>query len=216
MFIKHMLDKVFGIILLILLSPILIILILAVKLDSKGPVIFKQKRLGKDGDTFEIYKFRTMHVDAPDLRNEDGSTFNSDDDPRVTKVGKIMRKTSLDELPQIINVINGEMSFVGPRPDLPEQLERYMEFERRKLNVRPGITGYSQAYFRNSIVAEEKFKNDVFYVDNYSIILDLKILIATVTSVLFNKNINNNGYYTMKDIDTEVNQTDNFEKITNK
>lgn len=198
MFIKHILDKIFGVILLVLLSPILAIIAIAIKLNSKGPVIFKQKRLGKNGEIFEIYKFRTMYVDAPDLRNEDGSTFNSDDDARVTKVGKFLRKTSLDELPQAINVAKGEMSFVGPRPDLPEQLNRYSEFERKKLDVKPGITGYSQAYYRNSIKAEEKFKNDVFYVDNFSIALDTKILIETVKSVLFKKNINNNGYSNTK------------------
>lgn len=216
MFIKHILDKIFALILLILLSPILVILSIIVKIDSRGPIIFKQKRLGKNGAIFEIYKFRTMYVDAPDLRNEDGSTFNSDNDPRVTKVGKLLRKTSLDELPQILNVVKGEMSFVGPRPDLPEQIDRYTSFEKRKLNVKPGITGYSQAYYRNSIVAEQKFKNDVFYVDNYSIVLDIKILIATIISVLFKKNINNNGYYTMKDIDIDIDKTDNFDKVTNK
>ncbi|MCC3670630.1 sugar transferase [Terrisporobacter mayombei] len=190
---KHILDKIFGVILLILLSPILAIIAIAIKLDSKGPVIFKQKRLGKDGEIFEIYKFRTMYVDAPDIRNEDGSTFNSDNDPRVTKVGNILRKTSLDELAQLFNILKGEMSFIGPRPDLPEQLERYSDDEKRKLNVKPGITGYSQAYYRNSIKAEDKFKNDVFYVDNYSLILDIKIFLATVKSVIFRSNINNNN-----------------------
>lgn len=201
MFIKHILDKVFAIIFLIILSPILLILIIAVKLDSKGSAVFKQKRLGKRGHIFEIYKLRTMYVDAPDIRNQDGSTFNSDNDPRVTRVGRFLRKTSLDELPQLFNVIKGEMSFVGPRPDLPEQLDIYTDYEKRKLEVKPGITGYSQAYFRNSIVAEQKFKNDVFYVDNYSIVLDIKILIETIRSVLFKKNINNNGYYIMEDLE---------------
>ena len=194
MFIKHILDKIFGVILLILLSPILGIVAIAIKIDSEGPVIFKQKRLGKHGEIFEIYKFRTMYVDAPDLRNKDGSTFNSDDDPRVTKVGKILRKTSLDELCQLFNVVKGNMSFIGPRPDLPEQLDRYTYEEKRKLDVKPGITGYSQAYYRNSITAEEKFKNDVFYVDNFTLILDLKILVQTFISVLSKKNINNSGY----------------------
>lgn len=193
MVVKHILDKIFGAILLILLSPILAIIAVAIKIDSKGPVIFKQKRLGKDGEIFEIYKFRTMYVDAPDIRNEDGSTFNSDNDQRVTKIGNILRKTSLDELSQIINILKGEMSFIGPRPDLPEQLEKYSDNEKRKLNVKPGITGYSQAYYRNSIKAEDKFKNDVFYVDNYSLRLDIKILLVTVKSVIFRSNINNNN-----------------------
>lgn len=193
MVVKHILDKIFGTILLILLSPILAIIAIAIKIDSKGPVIFNQRRLGKDGEIFEIYKFRTMYVDAPDIRNEDGSTFNSDNDPRVTKIGNILRKTSLDELAQLFNILKGEMSFIGPRPDLPEQLERYSDNEKRKLNVKPGITGYSQAYYRNSIKAEDKFKNDVFYVDNYSLILDIKILLATVKSVILRSNINNNN-----------------------
>ena len=150
MFIKHIFDKVFCIVLLVLLSPILLLLSIAVKMDSKGPVIFKQKRLGKNGKVFEMFKFRTMYVDAPDLRNEDGSTFNSDNDPRVTKVGKILRKTSLDELPQILNILKGEMSFIGPRPDLPDHFELYDENDKKKLSVKPGVTGYAQANGRNN------------------------------------------------------------------
>lgn len=184
MLIKHMLDKVFGIILLILLSPILVILAIMVKVDSRGPIIFKQKRLGKNGVVFEIYKFRTMYVDAPDLRNEDGSTFNSDNDSRVTKVGKLLRRTSLDELPQIINILKGEMSFIGPRPDLPGAINDYMDDDIKKLNVRPGITGYNQAYFRNSVTQDEKFRNDVYYVENLSLILDIKIIFRTIYTVI--------------------------------
>lgn len=190
MFIKHMLDKVFGIILLILLSPILLILILAVKLDSKGPVIFKQKRLGKNGKIFEMYKFRTMYVDAPDLRNEDGSTFNSDDDPRVTKVGKILRKTSLDELPQILNILKGEMSFIGPRPDLPDHYELYSDRDKKKLLVRPGVSGYAQANGRNNNSWSQRIEMDIFYIENYSLKLDINIFFKTIFSILKQDGIN--------------------------
>ena len=190
MFIKHILDKIFGIILLILLSPILAIIAIAIKVDSKGPVIFKQKRLGKDGQIFEIYKFRTMYVDAPDIRNEDGSTFNSDNDPRVTKVGLVLRKTSLDELLQIFNVIKGDMSFIGPRPDLPEQLELYTEFDKKKLLVRPGVTGYAQCNGRNNIEWKKRIEMDIYYIENYSLWLDIKILFKTVFSVLRSEGVN--------------------------
>ena len=190
MFIKHILDKVFGAILLILLSPILAILALMVKVDSRGPIIFKQKRLGKNGAIFEMYKFRTMYVDAPDLRNEDGSTFNSDNDPRVTKVGKILRKTSLDELPQILNILKGEMSFIGPRPDLPDHYELYSEADKKKLTVRPGVTGYAQANGRNSNSWAQRIAMDIFYIENFSLLMDVKILFKTVFSVLRQEGVN--------------------------
>lgn len=190
MFIKHILDKVFGAILLILLSPILAILALMVKVDSRGPIIFKQKRLGKNGAIFEMYKFRTMYVDAPDLRNEDGSTFNSDNDPRVTKVGKILRKTSLDELPQILNILKGEMSFIGPRPDLPDHFELYDENDKKKLSVKPGVTGYAQANGRNNNSWAQRIAMDIFYIENYSLLMDVQILFKTVFSVLKQEGVN--------------------------
>ena len=166
MFIKHMIDKIFGLILIVLIFPILVLLSIAIKLNSKGPIIFKQKRLGKNGKVFNMYKFRTMYVDAPDLRNEDGSTFNSDDDPRVTKVGKILRKTSLDELPQILNILKGEMSFIGPRPDLPDNYDLYSEDDKKKLLVRPGVTGYAQANGRNSNSWAQRIAMDIYYIEN--------------------------------------------------
>jgi len=130
-----------------------------------------------------------MKNNAPDLRNSDGSTFNAEDDPRVTKVGRVLRKLSLDELPQIFNVLKGNMSFVGPRPDLPEHIKLYDETVKKKLNVLPGITGYNQAYFRNSIELSKRFQNDVFYVDNISFCFDMKILFKTIVSVLKKDNI---------------------------
>ena len=130
-----------------------------------------------------MYKFRSMKVNAPDIRNEDGSTFNSKDDPRLTKIGRLIRETSIDETPQILNILKGDMSFIGPRPDLPDQIELYEGEEKRKLEVKPGITGYSQAYYRNSVPWKERIRNDIFYVDNMSFWLDVKIFLMTIMSV---------------------------------
>ena len=130
-----------------------------------------------------MYKFRTMKVNSEDIRNEDGSTFNGENDPRVTRIGKILRKTSLDEVPQILNVLKGDMSIVGPRPDLPEHIEQYDKNEIRKLEVSPGITGYNQAYYRNSVEWKERIKNDIYYIDHLSFKMDIKILLKTVATV---------------------------------
>jgi undecaprenyl phosphate N,N'-diacetylbacillosamine 1-phosphate transferase len=188
-YIKRLLDVLFS----LLLIPIVIIVILVcgffIKLEDRGPVFYCGERLGKGGRIFKMYKLRSMKVNAPDLRNADGSTYNSDEDPRLTRVGRILRKTSLDELPQIFNVLKGDMSFIGPRPDLPEHIEIYNEFEKKKLNVLPGITGYNQAYFRNSIEWHERLKNDVYYVNNLSFTFDTKIFLQTIISVIKRKGI---------------------------
>ena len=160
---------------------------------DRGPIFYNATRKGKNGKDFKMYKFRSMMVNAPDMRNADGSTYSGNDDPRVTKIGKILRKTSLDEIPQVLNVLMGDMSLIGPRPTLAtkEYIESELDENRKKhYSVRPGITGYSQAYFRNSITQEEKFANDAFYADNVTFIFDLKILFKTVASVLGQKNIN--------------------------
>jgi undecaprenyl phosphate N,N'-diacetylbacillosamine 1-phosphate transferase len=136
-----------------------------------------------------------MKMNAPDIRNEDGSTFNSEDDPRLTKVGKFIRKASIDETPQILNILKGDMSFIGPRPDLPEDLKIYTDYQKQKLNVRPGITGYSQAFFRNSISQNEKFNNDVYYAKNISFVFDMKILLKTIKTVLKKENVYKNSEY---------------------
>ncbi|WP_412520294.1 sugar transferase [Staphylococcus simulans] len=170
---------------------VFIIVSFLIKKEDNGPIFYKSMRLGKNQRMFEIYKFRSMKVNAPDIRNEDGSTFNSENDNRITSIGSVLRKTSVDEIPQIINVIKGDMSLIGPRPDTPEALKIYVGEESRKLEVKPGITGYNQAYFRNSIPQKEKFKNDVFYVDNLNFIFDFKIILKTITSVLAKSNINN-------------------------
>ena len=160
---------------------------------DKGPIFYNATRRGKNGKDFKMYKFRSMKVNAPDLRNADGSTYTGNVDPRVTKIGKILRKTSLDEIPQFLNVLKGDMSLIGPRPTLAtkEYIESELDENRLKhYSVRPGITGYSQAYFRNSISQDEKFANDAYYADNLTFIFDVKILFKTVASVLGQKNIN--------------------------
>lgn len=162
-----------------------------IKLDDKGTVFYKSYRLGKNKTKFLMYKFRSMKMNAPDIRNEDGSTYNSENDNRITKVGNIIRKTSIDEIPQLINVIKGDMSIVGPRPDTPEALNIYKDDQVRKLEVKPGITGYNQAFFRNSIPQDYKFKNDVYYVNNVSFKFDFIIIWKTILSVLKRSNINN-------------------------
>ena len=141
------------------------------------------------GKIFKMYKFRSMKENSQDIRNEDGSTYNGEDDPRVTKIGKLLRKTSLDETPQILNVLKGDMSIIGPRPDLPEHLEKYEENEIRKLEVRPGITGYNQAYYRNSVSWRERIQNDIYYIDHLNFMLDIKIIFKTIYTVVFHKGI---------------------------
>ena len=137
-----------------------------------------------------MFKLRSMYVNSPNLKNADGSAFSSANDPRVTKIGRIMRKTSVDELPQILNVFLGHMSFIGPRPTLAvTPYEELPEISKKRLQARPGITGYAQAYYRNSITQQEKFRHDCYYVDHVSFLLDIKILLQTVRSVLKQENI---------------------------
>lgn len=190
MWLKNLIDKIAGIILLILLSPLLLIIGILIKFEDKGKIFYLQKRLGKDGEIFDIYKFRTMKENAPDIRLEDGSTFNSDDDPRVTKIGEFLRKTSLDELAQIINVLKGEMSFIGPRPDLPDHLKLYEGEEFKKLLVKPGITGYAQVNGRNDLPWKERFKYDIYYAENWSLLLDIKIALKTMQILSNGKGVN--------------------------
>lgn len=159
---------------------------IAIKAEDRGPVFYNAPRLGKDGKTFKMYKFRSMKVNAPDIRLEDGSTYNGEDDPRVTKIGKFIRKTSIDETPQLLNVLKGDMSYIGPRPDLPEHQKEYIGDEKRKLEVRPGISGYSQAYYRNSIEWKERIKNDIYYIDHLNIFMDMKLICMTI-KIVFKK-----------------------------
>ena len=190
-FFKRLIDIVSALILLPLVLLVIFIMTFIIRIDDNGPVFYNAKRMGRNGKPFKMFKLRSMKVNAPDLRNADGSTFNSDHDPRVTRTGHFMRKTSIDEIPQILNVLKGDMSFIGPRPVLANKpYTEYDEIRRKRLTVRPGITGYSQAFFRNSITQDEKFQYDCYYVDHLTFRLDVKILFVTVYSVLRRKNIN--------------------------
>lgn len=192
-YIKRLIDVAVT----LLMMPLFVILTALVSpliyFEDKGPVFFRQTRRGIRGGTFRIYKFRTMKVNAPDIRTSDGSTYTGSNDPRVTRIGQILRQTSLDEIPQIINVLLGDMSLIGPRPTLAtEDYAGYSPVKKKRLEVRPGITGYSQAYYRNSISADEKFVRDAYYADHVSFRLDLKIIWMTVLSVVQRKDINAN------------------------
>lgn len=188
-FMKRGIDIFLSLFLLPVIIPCCLIIAVSIFFEDREACFYIANRLGKNGKNFKMFKFRTMKKNAPDIRNEDGSTFNSEDDPRLTRLGKFLRKTSLDELPQILNVIKGDMSFVGPRPDLPEHINSYSLRERKKLEVLPGITGYNQAFFRNSVEWRERLENDVYYVENISLILDIKIVFYTIYSVFTRKNI---------------------------
>lgn len=181
---KRIFDLVLALVALPFWFIILIIIGPIIYIQDKGPIFYNAPRLGKDGRIFKMYKFRSMKVNAPDLRNEDGSTFNSEDDPRLTKIGKFIRKTSLDETPQLLNIIKGDMSIIGPRPDLPEHRELYEGNEERKLEVRPGVSGLNQAYYRNTVPWKERIQNDIYYIDHLTMLLDIKIFLKTAVSVL--------------------------------
>ena len=189
--VKRIIDFIFALILLIALSPIMLLAAIMIKRDSQGPVLFKQKRPGKDAKKFLIYKFRTMRVETD---KDDKPLSNVE---RITKVGSFLRKTSIDELPQLFNIVIGEMSFIGPRPLLLEYLEYYSPEQKRRHEVTPGISGWAQVNGRNALSWEEKFKLDVWYVDNQSFFLDLKILLLTIYNVLKRKEINNSSRDTM-------------------
>ena len=188
-FFKRLLDIMISFVGVVLLIPIFIIFAPIIYFTDKGPVFYNAKRIGRNGKLFKMYKFRSMYVNAPDIRNSDGSTYNGDDDPRVTKVGRFMRKTSLDEFPQFLNVLFGHMSIIGPRPDPPSDMDIYTNEQKFKLTVRPGITGYNQAYFRNSILQDEKFANDVYYAKNITFAFDVRIFFKTIISVLKHDNV---------------------------
>jgi len=200
-FFKRLIDILGAIILLPFVLLVIIVLAPIIWLTNKGPVFYNANRAGKEYKPFKMFKLRSMFVNSPDLKNADGSTFNSDNDPRVTPIGRIMRKTSLDEFPQFLNILIGDMSFVGPRPKLYRE-GRLKEHDVTKdmiksFTVKPGVTGYAQAYFRNSITQDEKFHWDAYYADHVSFGMDMKILWQTVVSVLSRKNINTAQSYKM-------------------
>ena len=190
--VKRIIDVIISTIGLIVLSPIFLILTIIIKLDSKGPVFFAHTRYGKDGKKFKMYKFRTMYENAQDMINdftpeqmkEWKENFKLQDDPRITKVGKFLRKTSLDELPQIVNIIKGDLSIIGPRPVIEEELEKYGDNKDKFLSVTPGLTGYWQANGRSSTTYEQRMEMELYYIDNISPKLDVKIFFKTIESVI--------------------------------
>lgn len=190
---KYIFKPLFDFILALIALPFLLIVCIpvafAIKIDDHGPIFYCGKRIGRNGKAFKMVKFRTMRVNAPDIRLNDGSTYNATNDERVTKVGRFLRKTSIDELPQIFNILIFQMSFIGPRPDPIDWLEKYPADEKDFLRARPGVTGYSQAYFRNSVDGFEKIRNDNYYYRHLSFFTDAKIFFKTIQTVLVKENV---------------------------
>ena len=205
-FFKRFIDIIIGLVGLPFFLIVFVVFAPIIYLTDKGPIFYNAERIGKDGKLFKMYKFRSLIVNAPDIRLADGSTYNGEDDPRVTKVGRFMRKTSIDELPQLLNVLLGDMSLIGPRPDPPDWLDKYPEDIRVFLTVRPGITGYSQAYYRNSADGEAKMRHDAYYAVHCTFWLDIKIFFKTIAVVLTHEN-------TYKDTENEQQAREEAEKI---
>ena len=190
--IKRAFDFISASLLLIIVSPIFLIIAIAIKVDSKGPVFFKHMRVGKNGKPLPTYKFRTMVTNAeellkkltPEQKKEYEENFKLEDDPRITKVGKFLRKTSLDELPQLLNIIIGNMSVVGPRPVVRKELEKFGNQVDKLLSITPGLTGYWQANGRSNTTYEERVAMELYYVDHCSIWLDIKIIFQTIGAVI--------------------------------
>ena len=190
--IKRVFDIIFSLIGLVLLSPIFLIISIIIKLDSKGPVFFVHSRIGEKGKPIGIYKFRTMVNNAEDLikkftpeqKEEFERSYKLENDPRITKVGDFLRKTSLDELPQILNILKGELSIIGPRPIVQSELDKYEDNKDKFLSVRPGLTGYWAANGRSDTSYEERMQMELYYVDNMSFKLDVKIFFKTIFAVL--------------------------------
>lgn len=193
-FIKRCMDLILSLIGIVILIPVFIITAIAIKVESKGKVIFVQERVGYKGKKFKMYKFRSMVSDAEELKSKlldknemSGPMFKMREDPRVTKVGKFIRKTSIDELPQIINVIKGEMSLVGPRPSLPSEVENFEEWMLERLSVKPGLTCYWQISGRNDIDFEDWMKLDIRYVRERNLLVDIKLVLKTFLVLLGDK-----------------------------
>ncbi|NLD18064.1 MAG: sugar transferase [Tissierellia bacterium] len=191
LFIKRLIDFFGSLLGVILISPILLIIALIIKITSRGPVFFKQERLGKDGKTFNIFKFRTMVVNAEKMG--DGLSVKNENDNRITRVGRILRATSLDELPQLFNVISGQMSLVGPRPPVTyfpyEGYANYPDWTKKRFTMRPGVTGLTQVTVRNSVSWDERIKVDNQYINSFSVWFDIKILFRTLGRLFKSENI---------------------------
>lgn len=191
--VKRFLDVTASFLGLVLLSPLLLAVSILIKIDSRGPVIFRQKRIGRNGKVFEIYKFRSMCVGA---EKTGSGVYSEKGDARVTRIGKILRATSIDELPQLLNILKGEMSFVGPRPPLtyhPWKYEEYTDFQKRMFEVRPGITGWAQINGRKDVEWHKRIELNIWYVDHMSLLLDIKIMFMTAFKVLTNADNENSG-----------------------
>ena len=190
---KHFFKRLFDFVVSLVACPFVLLLCLGVwvtiKCDDGGPLFHMASRIGKNGRIFNMFKFRSMIVNAPDLRMEDGSTYNAADDSRVTKVGQFLRRTSLDEIPQLLNVLIGDMALIGPRPDSAFYLEHYTPEESVILTVRPGITGWNQAINRNSVGTKEKLQADIYYVEHLSLLFDLKVIWLTIKTVFSHKDV---------------------------
>ena len=193
--IKRLIDIICSFVGILVLSPLFIIIAIIVKFTSKGPVFFSQKRVGRNGKEFDMYKFRSMVVNAEELKEKlaaqnemSGPMFKMKDDPRVTKVGKFIRKTSIDELPQLWNILKGDMSLVGPRPSLPKEVAQFDEWMYKRLEVKPGLTCYWQVSGRNNIDFEDWMKLDVKYVEERNLWIDIKLIFKTVGVLFGDKN----------------------------
>ena len=190
--IKRVIDVILASVALILLSPLFAIIAIAIKIDSKGPVFFAHKRIGKNGKIIKLYKFRSMVINAeeliksftPEQMREYKENYKLTNDPRITKVGKFLRKTSLDELPQLINIINGDLSIIGPRPVVADELEKYEVNKDKFLSVTPGLTGYWAANGRSNTTYEQRMEMELYYIDNLSLKMDIKVFFKTILSVL--------------------------------
>ncbi len=193
-FVKRIFDVFCSLLALIVLSPLMLVTAIAVKSDG-GNVIYSQTRIGKNGKPFKMYKFRSMCPDADKRLDEllkynhysSGPAFKMRDDPRVTKVGKFIRKYSIDELPQLVNIIKGDMSIVGPRPPLPREVEQYSDYQKQRLLITPGLTCYWQTYGRSDLSFDDWIKMDIKYIQNRSMMLDIELIIKTIFAVLFKR-----------------------------
>lgn len=197
-FFKRLFDVFFALIGLIVVSPIILIIAIIIKLTSKGPIIFKQERIGREGKVFKMYKFRSMVVNA---EHTGSGVYSGKNDPRVTKIGKFIRATSIDEIPQFVNILKGDMSFIGPRPVLtyhPWTYDKYTKEQLKRFEVRPGITGWAQVHGRKQVIWEERIKHDCYYVEHMNLFLDIKIVFMTIIQIIKNEN-NVNTIVTVKE-----------------